>query len=80
MLREPLHRLPVRAAETDARVELVRSGRVQDPPRLAAGPVLDQLADELDPEAAAAVLGEDVEVGEVDVGDAVGEAGRPLRA
>jgi hypothetical protein len=44
---------------------------VQDPPQSRVGAVLHHLADELDPEASAPLLGEDVDVCEVDVRDAV---------
>ena len=69
-LDEPLVRL-----ESEARVETVRVARVQEPAAVRVRAVLDHLADELDAEAAAAALVENVDVGEVEEAAAV-ELGR----
>jgi len=46
-------------------VQAVRVTRVQDPAHVRQRPALDHLSHELDPEPAAAVLGQDVHVGEI---------------
>ena len=51
----------------------MRVGRVQQPLDPGVGPVLDHLADELDPETVTAEVRQNVDVGEVREGDPVGD-------
>jgi hypothetical protein len=58
----------------------VRVGGVQEPPRLGVRAALDHLPDQLDAEPPPAVLGQDVDVGQVDevrVADRTSEADLP---
>ena len=64
-IRSPLHQPLAGHAEPDLLVEAVGIGRVQEPPHVRVGAVLDRLADELEPEPPPSVLGQDVHVGEI---------------
>ena len=71
-----LHHTLRRCVEADLAVERVRVARVQHPTDVLQRPALDHLAHELGAEAAAAVLGQHVDVREVDERDAVAEGAR----
>ena len=73
-----LERLVARLRESELAVEVVRVGGVQEPLRLRERPFVDAEADELDAQAAAAVLLEHVDVREIGLHMAVGE--RPREA
>src|SRR5207248_49120 len=68
--RRPTLEQPLVRLEAELRVQRVRVARVQHPAPVDEGPAFDDLPDELEPETAAAVLVEHVDVGEID------EAGR----
>src|SRR5207237_13440 len=53
-------------AKTELPVQVVRVARVEHPGQVRERPVLDHLADQLDPEPTAPVTAEDVDVGEID--------------
>src|SRR5262245_66111228 len=72
--RDPaLHHALGRGVEAELAVEVVRVPRMQDPPELCKRPAFDHLLDKLDTKTSAAILRQDVDVGEVHERDTVGE-------
>ena len=68
----PFEQHVIRCGESEIAVEVVRVGGVQQPAEVAARPLLDHLFDHPASEPAAAVGGQDEDVGEVGQCDAVG--------